>query len=528
MVDETDIKQADPGVETPAFLQRFAQRVQETPDVALDELVDVSDEELKAMPPEEYERFMQFIGDMHSERLLVQYVPHIISKFIQTKPDDIPVMQALLPQIGTDLAVLLSQHTSFTDNSGNQTTTSSMYDIASPLYDIATNPHHPLNRYTLQTIPSLVILDNKKEGKHDLLEKLGTDTKRLLLSADTRDVELGNRLSEVIWGHFSQDELAKLAVSVLIDSTDMEKQKELFTSFANKLTDVALVTMLRDLALTSDPQTEARINQIFKNTGYLPEHGTISSVEQIYGEHFDIATYDANEKSLVHEVQLILTEMKDAQVILDLPCGSGRHLLELMKHGKTVYGIDIVQKYIDHIKNLNPQALVQQGGMESLPFPPGMFDGVYSLGRSFQHMSDSVKWIQTLKNIGIVLKDNGKLLIDAPSREGYVGARINELNANAQELGIVSHEEGFVVGSPDNAHFFDRYFPDDELFIIMGELAGFRVEKIEELRYTDHTGKPNVNVYWRLTKQDLHLSAEEKIKKIVKIRHLFPPISIAN
>ena len=50
----------------------------------------------------------------------------------------------------------------------------------------------------------------------------------------------------------------------------------------------------------------------------------------------------------LQEVDFLISELnlKKGQVILDLPCGFGRHAIELSKRGFTVTGIDISETFI--------------------------------------------------------------------------------------------------------------------------------------------------------------------------------------
>jgi SAM-dependent methyltransferase len=75
--------------------------------------------------------------------------------------------------------------------------------------------------------------------------------------------------------------------------------------------------------------------------------------------------------------------------LLDLPCGEGRHALELARRGHEVTGIDLspyaVARAMDEARRTGVSAELRVGDTRSPP--PGPFDGVCCLGNSISYLS---------------------------------------------------------------------------------------------------------------------------------------------
>ena len=88
------------------------------------------------------------------------------------------------------------------------------------------------------------------------------------------------------------------------------------------------------------------------------------------------------------EVDFLLSEfnLQQGQHILDIPCGFGRHAIELAKRGFSVTGIDISQTFIQGLtKNINAERLdikAIQGDILAVQLNE-KFSGAVCLGNSF-------------------------------------------------------------------------------------------------------------------------------------------------
>lgn len=62
--------------------------------------------------------------------------------------------------------------------------------------------------------------------------------------------------------------------------------------------------------------------------------------------------------------------------VLDVACGTGDMVVELMKHGCAVTGVDLSVEMMDIAKGKAPAATYMAADAERMPFPDGAFDAV--------------------------------------------------------------------------------------------------------------------------------------------------------
>lgn len=75
--------------------------------------------------------------------------------------------------------------------------------------------------------------------------------------------------------------------------------------------------------------------------------------------------------------------------VLDVPCGNGRHALELAGRGYRMAGVDIAEEFIHEAQHRAATSALQaeflQGDMRRLPWQ-AEFDGAFCLGNSFGYL----------------------------------------------------------------------------------------------------------------------------------------------
>jgi len=107
-------------------------------------------------------------------------------------------------------------------------------------------------------------------------------------------------------------------------------------------------------------------------------------------------------------------ELKPKAKVLDVPCGKGRHSIELSRLGYQITGVDIT---LDFLKEANRKAVAQQleikwehRDMSDLPWREE-FEGVFCFWGSFGYFDDKGN-AKFLKTIFQALKRGAKFLID--------------------------------------------------------------------------------------------------------------------
>jgi len=132
--------------------------------------------------------------------------------------------------------------------------------------------------------------------------------------------------------------------------------------------------------------------------------------------------------------------------ILDLGCGSAKHIAYLAKQGFNLYGIDISEEAIKigrkMLKENKLEADLKVGSMhEKLPYKSGFFDALISL-RVLNH-GETGQIDETIREIERILKPGGIIFITvqkvfAPQKDANIkrinGMPVRMINAQVYEL----------------------------------------------------------------------------------------------
>jgi 2-polyprenyl-3-methyl-5-hydroxy-6-metoxy-1,4-benzoquinol methylase len=100
--------------------------------------------------------------------------------------------------------------------------------------------------------------------------------------------------------------------------------------------------------------------------------------------------------------------------VLDIPCGSGRHSLELARRGYRPTGIDIAPGFVaeaeQHAREASLVAWFRIADMRDLD-ERAAFDAAFCVGNSFGYLQhdDTVRFLQ---QVALALKPGGRFLMD--------------------------------------------------------------------------------------------------------------------
>jgi 2-polyprenyl-3-methyl-5-hydroxy-6-metoxy-1,4-benzoquinol methylase len=100
--------------------------------------------------------------------------------------------------------------------------------------------------------------------------------------------------------------------------------------------------------------------------------------------------------------------------VLDVPCGEGRHSIEMAARGHQVTGVDITQDFLDDAKRkvaeLKLEIAWEHRDMRDLPWRE-VFDGVYCFWGSFGYFDNNGNE-DFIRAVSRVLKPGARLLLD--------------------------------------------------------------------------------------------------------------------
>ena len=133
-----------------------------------------------------------------------------------------------------------------------------------------------------------------------------------------------------------------------------------------------------------------------------------------------------------------LAEVKPGASVLDVACGSGRHVLELARLGYEAVGLDITESFVDTGRSLaTSQALAAEFVCDDMRtfVREEAFDAAFVFSTSFGYFEDPADDIAVLRNVRASLKPGGVFLIELVGKE--VLARTLRPPVWASENGVI-------------------------------------------------------------------------------------------
>ena len=98
--------------------------------------------------------------------------------------------------------------------------------------------------------------------------------------------------------------------------------------------------------------------------------------------------------------------------VLDMACGSGRHMLHLQRFADRVVGVDFSHTLLGHAREtLGPNGCLVRGDMRAIPFE-NAFDAVCSFFTSFGYFQTDEEDRATLGGVQRALRKGGRFLLD--------------------------------------------------------------------------------------------------------------------
>jgi len=96
---------------------------------------------------------------------------------------------------------------------------------------------------------------------------------------------------------------------------------------------------------------------------------------------------------------------------LDVPCGNGRHAVELARRGIVMTGVDLSAGFLDEARLREPAIEWVHGDMRSLPWT-SRFDAAYCCGNSFGYF-DHGNCQKFLDAVAAALKPGGRFILES-------------------------------------------------------------------------------------------------------------------
>lgn len=161
---------------------------------------------------------------------------------------------------------------------------------------------------------------------------------------------------------------------------------------------------------------------------------------------------------------------KGVKRVLDLGCGTGRHLIILLKEGFEVYGMDASPKAIEIAREWlirkNKYIDLHINRMENrFPYEDDFFDAIISIQVIHHNLIKDI--ISTVKEIERILKKEGVIFITFPVLG--TGSKLDSWELKEIEKGTYIPQKGQEKGLPH--HFFTI----DEIYQVFSSFNIFEI-----------------------------------------------------
>ena len=128
----------------------------------------------------------------------------------------------------------------------------------------------------------------------------------------------------------------------------------------------------------------------------------------------------ADQNQTERQIEFLKKTVKADGLVLDLACGTGRHLIGLSKLGYDMVGLDVSVNLLKIAKKRWRGAQLVRGDMRFLPFKPSVFSAAISMDQSFGYLSSEMDDLQSLKELNKTLRSGGVLIVDLFNLEHLV------------------------------------------------------------------------------------------------------------
>ena len=152
--------------------------------------------------------------------------------------------------------------------------------------------------------------------------------------------------------------------------------------------------------------------------------------------------------------------------ILDLGCGTGRHLIYFLNFGFEVYGLDASPKALEISRNWLEQEgkscdLKLQRVEHKLPYENEFFDAIISIQVIHHNLLEEIKF--TIKEMERILKSKGLVYITYPLFG--LGSKLERWELKKVEKGTYIPQDGPEAGLPHH------FFTEEEAYELFGHFT---------------------------------------------------------
>jgi ubiquinone/menaquinone biosynthesis C-methylase UbiE len=145
----------------------------------------------------------------------------------------------------------------------------------------------------------------------------------------------------------------------------------------------------------------------------------VESVGNVFDEMGQYWVEIADKDQTQRQIEFLKSQLKPDGVILDVACGSGRHLIALSEAGYSTVGLDVSARLLKIAKMRGALQLVR-GDMRFLPFKKEAFAAAISMDTSFGYLPTEQEDAKSLAEVRRVLCVGGEFILDVFNRDHLV------------------------------------------------------------------------------------------------------------
>jgi ubiquinone/menaquinone biosynthesis C-methylase UbiE len=128
----------------------------------------------------------------------------------------------------------------------------------------------------------------------------------------------------------------------------------------------------------------------------------------------------AEKNQTERQISFIKNHLKPQGFVLDLACGTGRHMIALSRLGFEVAGLDISMKLLRLAKQQNRQIHLIRGDIRFLPFKINAFFAAINMDTSLGYLPTKMDDKTVLIELRKVVKDNSKVVFDLFNKDQII------------------------------------------------------------------------------------------------------------
>lgn len=154
----------------------------------------------------------------------------------------------------------------------------------------------------------------------------------------------------------------------------------------------------------------------------------------------------AEKNQTERQISFIKNHLKPQGFVLDLACGTGRHMIALSRLGFEMVGLDTSMKLLRLAKQQNRQIHLIRGDIRFLPFKITAFFAAISMDTSLGYLPTKDDDKTALIELRKVVKDNSKVLLDLFNRDQIIRKYESEKSKRAEYPDFFLDQKRIVSG----------------------------------------------------------------------------------